>query len=128
MPLEALQTFDRREGGVDPVSQLIGVDETKVVSRERREQRHPDVGGRRAVRDRQFRDELDVVRGKRVILRSAERLEVPPRLLRHRLEKLAVLGAEHRTTGRHRPAERVRDERRRRPQRQYRRRRGQCCW
>ena len=36
------------------------------------------------------RDELDVVGRERVILGSDERLEVLPRLARHRLEKLAV--------------------------------------
>ena len=124
--LEAFQALDGRERGVGPVSQFIGADETKVVGRERREQRHPDVRRRRAVRDGQCRDELDVVGRQRVILGSDERLEVPPRLLRHRLEKLAVLRAEHRAAGRHGAAERVRNQGRRRPQREDWYRRWQC--
>ena len=115
MTLEAFEAFDGRERGVGPVSQLTGADETKVVSRERREQRHPDVGWRRAVRDGHCRDELDVVRRERVINRSDERVEVPPRLERHRLQNLAVLSAEHRAARRHGAAERVRNQGRRRP-------------
>ena len=83
--LEAFQAFDGRERGLDPVGQIIGVDEAEVVSRERREQPHADVGRRRAVRDGQLRDELDVVGRQRVILGSDERLEVAPRLARDRL-------------------------------------------
>ena len=72
-----------------------GVDEAEVVRGDRGQQRHPDVGRRRAVRDRQFRNDLDVVRRKRVTSGPAN-VSSYRQVLSATDSKFAVLGAKHR--------------------------------
>jgi hypothetical protein len=50
MSLEALETLDAAQHHVEPFQHPVGAQVAKVVGGHRREQAHPDIGGRRAAR------------------------------------------------------------------------------
>ena len=116
MAFDPLESFDRGECRVNPIDQRIGVDEPEVVRRERREEAHADIGGRRPVCDVQFGRDLDAVGREAVILASGERLEVPPRFQRDRGQILAVGQGEDGAASWNGSAQRERDQRCGRPQ------------
>ena len=90
VPLVALQPFDRGQRRVDPANQLRRLDESEIVSGERREKTEADVGRRRPVCDSELDVHLHVVWRKRVVGGPVEGLEVPPRLPRDAAEELAI--------------------------------------
>ena len=75
-----------------------------------------------------FGDHLNVVWRKAVISGTGERVEVSPRLQREAVEKPPILVAQLHASRLRRLAERARDQRRRRPQRQERGRRWKGDW
>src|SRR4030095_5940988 len=90
MAFPSIELLDRRQRLVDPPDELRGVDESQIVGGERGEQAEADVGRRGAVRDRQVRAPLDVVRWKMMILWPDERLEIRPRSPGDLLEVVSV--------------------------------------
>ena len=115
MSFPSIEPLQGRHCPLDPIHQLGGADEAEVVCGEGRQQAQPDVGGRGPVGQHQTGRFLDVVGGQAVILGAHERLEVPPRAARDEPQEQPVLPAEEQSSRNDRPAQPVRDERRRRP-------------
>ena len=116
MALEALEALHRGERGVDPGRELVRRDEAEIVGGQGREQSHADVRGRGPVGHPGLGGLLEVVRGQGVVLGAHEGLEVAPGVAgdadggtRDRLPRARPVAA-------HGLAQRVRDERRGRPQ------------
>ena len=118
--LVPLQALHRREGRVDPLGQGVFGDEAEVVGGQRREQPHPDVGGRGPMGHPGLGRLLEVVGGQAVVLGAHEVLEVAPGVAGDALEEGAVLGAELQPPLRHGPAQGVGDERCGGPQHEHR--------
>ena len=91
-------------------------DEAEVVRGQRREQAHADVGGRRAVRDPRLGDLLEVVRRQAVVLGAHEGREVAPGLAGDVGRNRRSSSSSSASRAAHGLAQRVGDERRRRPQ------------
>jgi hypothetical protein len=116
------EPLERRECVVQPTNQHGGRQVAEIVCRQRREQRHPDVGRGRPPRQT-WRTALLVVvwREPRVLL-GDKRLVVTPGLPRHAAERLPFSVTERPFAGPDRNAQPVGHSRRRDPQQQERQR------
>ena len=94
----------------------------EIVGSQRRQQAHPDIGRRRAVRDATAVVLLIVVGGQPGVGRGDEGLEIAPRLARGVAKTHALGGGERSHSRASRHAEAVRDDRRAQPEHQERRR------
>ncbi len=103
--LEARHPFNRRERCFDALYELGRADEAEIVSGERREQSHADIGGRRPVRHDDVGRFLTIVWRQEVIFGADEGVEVAPRLAGDEPEQLIVGAFEFRPPPRHRPAQ-----------------------
>ena len=125
MALVAFETFERGQRAIETIDQRRGRHVPEIVRRERRQQRHADVGRRRAPRQPRLVTFLVVVRRQPPVRVRDERLVIAPGLARRPAQQQPLAFTERTLSGTNRLAQPVGDHRRADPQRDERQRRRQ---